>query len=263
MRNKKSNRGGSKGGKDGSKEDQASKANTTSVSTSSSSSSKKHNIQILKYDSRAYANFAKFEKDLEEVVGYEFGDLFSFSKTGVYPYQKLPVPRTVKSLIDEEKDSVPSTLSVAERAKALKAIEARWDDLDDDQINIIEEGLKEEYKAELRAHSKLKLKRVQEKIKLYWLIRSLLSTESLDAIEQHLLDKWQELEASQDPLELWQAIKTTHTTYSSGLKEVDEAKARKAYGQLRQFKAESITAFKDRIEVYIRSMNSLGMTVPS
>jgi len=70
----------------------------------------------------------------------------------MYPYQPVPVPRTVQTLIQEEKDSVSSTLSAAERAKALKAIDTRWEGVTDTQALIIEEGLIEEFKAELRAH---------------------------------------------------------------------------------------------------------------
>jgi len=256
--------GGGKGGSETSTQDGAPKSNTNSITVpSTSSSTKKHNINILKYDSKAYSNFSKFEKELEEAVGYEFGDLFGFAKTGMYPYQAVPVPRTVETLIEEEKDSVPSTLSVAERAKVLKAIDMRWYGMSDEQKDIIQDGLKEEFKAELRAYSTEKLKKKQDKIKLYWLIRSLMSSESMDAVKQHMLEKWSILEVSQDPLDLWLAIKATHTTYSSGLKEVDEAKARRLYGSLKQYKNETLTSFKDRLEVYIRSMESLGMTVPT
>ena len=225
--------------------------------------SKKHNVSILRYDSKAYSNFTTFEKELEEVVGYEFGDLFSFAKTGVYPINVVPIPRTVKTLIQEEKDAVPSTLSVAERNRALKAIEDKWANLDEEVLEVMEDGLKDEWRALLKTQATNQEKRKQDKIKLYWMLRSLLSSESLDAVKQHLLDKWATLESSQDPLQLWTAIKATHTTYSSGIKEVDEAKARKAYAGLRQYKAESLTSFKDRMEVYVRSMESLGLSVPS
>jgi len=217
----------------------------------------------LKYDNKSYANFVRFEKELEETVGYEFGDLFGFAKTGMYPTSTVPIPRTVQTLIQEEKDAVPSTLSVAERVKAMKAIDDKWAAVSKEQIDIMQEGLKEEWKAELKSHSTEKLKRKQDKIKLYWLIRSLLSSESLDAIKQHLLEKWNDLEANQDPLTLWIAIKATHTTYSTGIKEIDESKARKSYAMLKQYKGETLTAFKDRMEVYVRSMESLGLNVPT
>jgi len=255
------------GSKSGGADDHQSKPNTTTQQTTATSSSyqptKKHNIPILRYDSKAYSNFAKFEKDLEEHVGYEFGDLFAFSKTGTYLYQPVPVPRTVQTLIEEEKDAVPSTLSVAERARALRTIDQRWDAMSQEQKDIMAEGLKEEFKAKLRAHSSDQVKRRQDKIKRFWLIKSLLSKESLDVVKQHLLEKWTTVETEQDPLQLWMAVKQTHTTYSSGLKEVDESKARTAYSMLKQHKMETITAFKDRMEVYVRSMESLGMSVPS
>ena len=81
-----------------------------------------------------------------------------------------------------------------------------------------------------------------------------------DASEPYM---WTTVETERDPLQLWTAIKATHTTYSSGLKEVDECRARTANSALRQSKTETITAFKDRMEVYVRFKESLGMTVPS
>jgi len=33
---------------------------------------KKNGVSILKYDTKAYNNFVHFEKELAEVVGYEF-----------------------------------------------------------------------------------------------------------------------------------------------------------------------------------------------
>ena len=64
---------------------------------------KRSDISVLKYDKYSYANFFKFEKELEEVAGYEFGDLFSFSKTGRYTSIKIPTKRTVENLIQDEK----------------------------------------------------------------------------------------------------------------------------------------------------------------
>ena len=150
--------------------------------------SKKHNVSILRYDSKAYSNFTTFEKELEEVVGYEFGDLSSFAKTGVYPINVVPIPRTVKTMIQEEKDAVPSTLSVAERNRALKAIEDKWANLDEEVLEVMKEGLKDEWRALLKTQATNQEKRKQDKIKLYWMLRSLLSSESLDAVKQHLLD---------------------------------------------------------------------------
>ena len=71
---------------------------------------KRSDISVLKYDKYSYSNFFKFEKELEEIAGYEFGDLFSFSKTGRYPVTKIPTKRTIEDLIQEEKDELPSDL---------------------------------------------------------------------------------------------------------------------------------------------------------
>jgi len=145
--------GGSKGAGEKSQGTATQQSTTTTTTSSFHQPTKKHNITMLKYDNKAYANFARFEKDLEEHVGYEFGYLFAFAKTGAYPYQPVPVPRTVQSLIEEEKDAVPSTLSVAERARALRAIDQRWDAMSQEQKDIMAEGLKEAFKAKLRIKS--------------------------------------------------------------------------------------------------------------
>jgi len=43
----------------------------------------------------------------------------------------------------------------------MKAIDDKWDELTDSQVTIMEEGFKEEWKAELKSHSSEKLKRKQ------------------------------------------------------------------------------------------------------
>jgi len=226
------------------------------------SSKKKHDVTILKYDNKAYSNFARFERELEEIIGYEFSDLFSFAKTGAYPITPTPILKTVKGLIKEEQDSIPSTFSTQERRNELATINQKWSLVDDETRILMDESFKEEWKNEIKVNSSDGIKRKQDKIKLYWMLRSLLSTESLDAIKQHLMADWVNLETSQDPLTLWEAIKTTHKSYSTGLKEIDESKVRMGYAAFKQYKTESLTAFKDRFEVYLRSLESLGLDIP-
>ena len=100
-------------------------------------------------------------------------------------------------------------------------------------------------------------------MKLFWLIKSQLSTESLDVIKQHLLEEYAKLELSQDPLTLWNAIKATHTSYSTGLKAADDAKARHLYQMFKQGKDQSLTEFKEKHEAILRSMESLGLSIPT
>jgi hypothetical protein len=55
-------------------------------------------------------------------------------------------------------------------------------------------------------------------------IQGQLSTESIDKVKQYLLEDWDEPETTQDPLNLWIAIKETHTSYSTGVNDSDKAR---------------------------------------
>ena len=74
--------------------------------------------------------------------------------------------------------------------------------MEDDEIQALENALKIEWENEIKAASTEKVKRKQDKIKLFWLIKSQLSSESLDVIKQHMLAEYVKLELSQDPLTL-------------------------------------------------------------
>jgi hypothetical protein len=43
-----------------------------------------------------------------------------------------------------------------------------------------------------------------------------MSEESTDKVKEHLGVHWESCERDQDPVELWKAIKCTHTAYSNG-----------------------------------------------
>lgn len=94
------------------------------------------------------------------------------------------------------------------------------------------------------------------------MLRSLLSFESLDAIKQHLMAYWDKLASSQDPLTIRLAIKHIHTIYSTGLKIIDESRARMRYAIIKQCKCEWVISFKDRFEICLRSLESLGLDTP-
>ena len=224
---------------------------------------KRSDISVLKYDKYSYANFFKFEKELEEVAGYEFGDLFAFSKTGRYPVTKIPTKRTIEDLIQEEKSELPSDLDDADYELECEEIDERYQNLSDEEVLALESALKIEWENEIKASANEKVKRKQDKVKLFWLIKSQLSSESLDVIKQHMLAEYVKLELSQDPLTLWNAIKATHTSYSTGLKAADDAKARHFYQAFKQGKDQSLTEFKEKHEGILRSMESLGLTIPT
>ena len=77
-----------------------------------------------------------------------------------------------------------------------------------------------------------------------------------------MLEEYSKLELSQDPLTLWNAIKATHNSYSTGLKAADDAKARHMYSAFKQGKDQTLTEFKEKHESIIRSIESLGLSVP-
>ena len=166
---------------------------------------KRSDISVLKYDKYSYANFFKFEKELEEIAGYEFGDLFSFSKTGRYPVTKIPTKRTIQDLIQEEKSEIPSDLDDADFEAECEEIDERYREMSTSETQALENALKIEWENEIKAASTEKVKRKQDKVKLYWLIKSQLSTESLDVIKQHMLEDYAKLELVQDPLTLWKS----------------------------------------------------------
>ena len=128
--------------------------------------------------------------------------------------------------------------------KEFNEIDQRYEDMSNEELLALETALKIEWENEIKAAASEKVKRKQDKVKLLWLIKSQLSTESLDVIKQHMLEEYSKLELSQDPLTLWNAIKATHTSYSTGLKAADNAKARHLYQVFKQGKDQSLTEFK-------------------
>ena len=114
---------------------------------------KRSDISVLKYDKYSYSNFFKFEKELEEVAGYEFGDLFSFSKTGRYPSIKIPKRRTISDLIQDEKDELPNDLEEQDYEAECNEIDQRYGDMLDEELLALETALKIEWENEIKAAS--------------------------------------------------------------------------------------------------------------
>ena len=230
----------------------------------------KGKISTLTYDKFSYQNFYRFEREIEEAVGVEFGDLFSsFSKTGKYPVDRIPVLKTIDDLMKEElaaaedEDSEDDESEKKSKKTVKSKIKEKYRNMDEEAKKFLQEGLKEEWKAEIKTIATEKAKRKQDKIKLYWIIRSHLSVPSLDAVKQYLLEDWADVEQAQDPLLLWRAVKQTHTSYSSGLKQADDARARKAYAKFAQQFNETLTDYKERMENLLRAMSAMGLDIPS
>jgi len=125
------------------------------------------------------------------------------------------------------------------------------------------EALKEQWKCELKALADKKSKIMENKSKLYWLIRGNMSAESVDRVKAYLGAKFDDLEESADPLLLWRAIRDTHTAYSTGSNYSDAARVKLAYNNIKQYPGESLSGYKDRIDVAVKAMIAVGLTPPS
>jgi uncharacterized protein YcbK (DUF882 family) len=126
-----------------------------------------------------------------EVAGYEFGRLFSFSKTGYFPKTIMPRLLTVKDLEEEELAEAERIESEDLKTAEIEAIKQRYRDMSRDDVKSQNEVLRSTWSARVKAVCTEKERMEDDKIKLYWLIRGQLSVESLDKIKQHMLQGWE------------------------------------------------------------------------
>ena len=229
---------------------------------STPSSSRYPKIAILRHDKECHSNIAKFEKDIAIASGLEFGDLFTFAKTGSYPTFESPHLTD----IDEQE--------ILDRAKAAllppgpeqDAETQRLDDLYDltaSEKYRFNKMYEERWKAELKSVEDAKRRFKENKPKLYWLIRAHMSPESIDRVRAKMLDEFDQLEIMQDPLILWTNTKATHTAYGSGVDFTDASRAEARYHGIKQHERESLSSFKERLETMVKAMQALGLDLPS
>jgi len=132
-----------------------------------------------------------------------------------------------------------------------------------DEVRIQDEIFETMWKADIAAVAKKEAKMRADRSKLFWKIRAHLSPESWDKVQEHLPeDDFKLMEVNQDPLILWTALKETHTSFSTGVNFNDAARARTAYATL-QGTSEGLSSFKERMEVLIKALESLGVQTPT
>jgi hypothetical protein len=105
-------------------------------------------------------------------------------------------------------------------------------------------------------------KQVENRPKLYGLIRQHMSLESKDEVAKEPdYEKWH---ADTDPEKLWQAIEKTHKIdSSSNVDEVKSMAARKAYQNIKQGSFESLAQYSERFrETYRAFQDSTVNKVP-
>ena len=93
--------------------------------------------------------------------------------------------------------------------------------------------LEESYKALIKEAANKKAKFKTDSPKLYWIIRKHMSEESTDKIREHLGSNWDESERDQDPVQLWKAIRATHTAFLTGNPLQDRQQLRQSYADMK------------------------------
>ena len=236
-------------------------------------------VRELKYDRYSATSFANFEKDLRLVAGQEFGDLFGYVIEGTMPPENLPEPTSVESIHEDELDTINTVIksyedmgtNTTERdQRSLERSRERkermiqeFGSISDAKRQLMNIALQEKYKAEVKEVISKKKKHETDSPKLYWLIRRNMSEESTDKVKEHLAEEWDESEKLQDPVELWKAIKLTHTAYSTRNPFQDKQQLRQAYADMKMHSGETLLNMKVRFTTAIRAIESVGITVHS
>jgi hypothetical protein len=71
------------------------------------------------------------------------------------------------------------------------------------------------------------------------------------------------MDREMDPFKLFKALRDTHTAVSIGAKQLDASRARTKYQLLKQGEKESLVAFKNRMDTLLKSLEALGMDIPT
>ena len=113
---------------------------------------------------------------------------------------------------------------------------------------------------QVSAREKLKAKMVQDRPRLYALILSKLSSESLDAVKGD--EDWPAIDQQKDPLSLYLAVQLTHAVASSSRHPFAlKNESRAAYHAAQQGAGESIISFKERFTGLLSAYTEFGNQV--
>lgn len=233
----------------------------------------------LKYDRFSATSFANFERDLRLVAGQEYDYLFGHIIEGRHPTLQLPLPTSVDVMHEDtirEYDKeiaylellpAPRNQDDEEKLDLLKELKdeeiEKFHNLSDAKKKLQDLALQEDYKARVKEETAKMAKYKSDSPKLYWLIRRNMSEESVDKIKEYLGSRWEDSERDQDPVQLWDAIKKTHTAYSTGNPYMDKQSVRQSYSDMKMHPAETLVNMKLRFTTAIRAMESLGINPPT
>jgi hypothetical protein len=187
-------------------------------------------------------NLKDLTEQLKVIAGVEFGDAFYCVRLGEYfTYEGEPYRDKVTYLehrLNELDKKIADAVSANEK-KALRdkkaALTARHEAKSEAAIKAEDAGRMEEFKMEARRRHQKIDKLDGDKRKLFFTIWANMSEASLQKVKEHLtIPVWLELElTSQDPLILWNAIKSTHTVVEQDNNQLTLFAAEAAYNNIK------------------------------
>jgi len=204
-----------------------------------------------KGSSTLLTNLKEFEDGLRIICGREFGTLFDFERTGRYPTFE-PTDLITQQLADRiEINSIQDNIDDPEtdeglREELLVAIEIiRASHIrSDDELEALNRRRLETWKIQNSMLLKESVKFIENKAKLYWIIRGNLSKTSEEKLIEHLGEEWEAIQGRHDALDLWNAIVATHNAVSSGNNDMDIIKMRRHFEIIRQGPDETPLQYK-------------------
>ena len=97
--------------------------------------------------------------------------------------------------------------------------------------------------------------------KIYAFLYGQLSEESKAKVKT--VQNWDDIEKSNDPLDLWKAIVATHMAAVTGATACDKSRARSAYSNINQDSTESVASLKKRIDNALKVYDAVGQSRPA
>ena len=116
-----------------------------------------------------------------------------------------------------------------------------------------------------REDCKIRLREIAEMkrayAKIYAFLYGQLSEESKEKVKT--VQNWDDIEESNDPLDLWKAIVATHMAAVTGATACDKSRARSAYSNINQDSTESVASLKKRIDNALKVYDAVGQSRPA
>jgi hypothetical protein len=97
---------------------------------------------------------------------------------------------------------------------------------------------------------------------LFFEIWDAVCDQSQSMVIEHFGLEWTRVLTRRDPLELWMAVKATHTAVTSGVKAIDRMAAVNAFNSMRQHRNEDVCKWLERYRGGLDMLKAAGLPVP-